>query len=71
MLGLKEKYIIDVNGNKTAVIIDIKDYDRLMTILGEYEEFDSQNVNYDIARGLKDVVDEKCVSVAEFFGEAR
>jgi len=46
MSSVKERYVVDENGNKTGVILDIKDYQR---ILEDLEELDSVRA-YDSAR---------------------
>jgi hypothetical protein len=46
MHNLKERYIIDKKGNRTGVILDIKDYKRL---LEEAEELESIRA-YDAAK---------------------
>ena len=38
MISLKEKYIVDDNGNTTNVIITKKDYDRLVDYIEELED---------------------------------
>ncbi len=38
MISLKEKYIVDDNGNPTNVIITKKDYDRLVQYIEELED---------------------------------
>jgi PHD/YefM family antitoxin component YafN of YafNO toxin-antitoxin module len=49
MLG-KERFVIDTNGNRTAVLIDIDDYQRLVAAL---EEVESMNA-FDRAKSSKD-----------------
>ena len=36
--GISAKYITDENGKKTAVIIDIKDYDDLLSYIEDMED---------------------------------
>lgn len=57
MLELNERYIIDREGKKSAVILDIEEFERLMELLKEYEEieYDTEDVNEDIIEALKDL----------------
>jgi PHD/YefM family antitoxin component YafN of YafNO toxin-antitoxin module len=51
MLG-KERFVINANGNRTAVLIDIDDYQRLIDALEEVESnhaFDSAKSSNDEA----------------------
>ena len=38
MIPVKEKYIVDTNGNTTNVILTKKDYDRLVEYIEELED---------------------------------
>ena len=46
MINIKEKYLIDDNGNRVGVVLNIKDYHRL---LQELEKLDSIRA-YDAAK---------------------
>jgi len=49
MTAIKEKFIVDENGNKTEVVLSIKDYEALIS---ELEEFEDARI-YDIAHSSK------------------
>lgn len=38
MAGLKEKYIVDETGKRTAVLLDIKEYNKLKERLEDYKD---------------------------------
>lgn len=52
MSNIKERYLVDDNGNRIGVVLDIKDYHRL---LQEFEELDSIRA-YDAAKASNDEV---------------
>jgi len=52
MANIKERYLVDDNGNRIGVVLDIKDYHRL---LQELEELDSICA-YDVAKASGDEV---------------
>ena len=52
MISIKERYLVDDNGNRIGVVLDIKDYHRL---LQELEELDSIRA-YDAAKASEDEV---------------
>jgi hypothetical protein len=52
MTAIKERYVVDENGNRISVIIDIDDYRKL---LEELEELECIRV-YDLAKASKDEV---------------
>jgi len=52
MINIKERYLVDDNGNRIGVVLDIKDYHRL---LQELEELDSIRA-YDAAKASGDEV---------------
>ncbi len=52
MSNFKERYLIDGDGNRIGVVLDIKDYHRL---LREIEELDSIRA-YDAAKASEDEV---------------
>ncbi len=37
MLAIKERYVVDENGNRVGVVLDIEDYRRLLEELEELE----------------------------------
>jgi len=37
MTGIKEKYVVDEQGNRVAVLLDLEDYQRLLEELEELE----------------------------------
>ncbi|MCL4534876.1 MAG: hypothetical protein M1370_06910 [Bacteroidetes bacterium] len=50
MPNLKERYLVDEHGNRVGVVLDIKDYRKL---LEELEELDSIRA-YDAAKASRD-----------------
>lgn len=62
-----EKYIMDENGKKTAVIIDIREYEKLRRMISTHEEFDILDLNAEIAMAINEVVKGHTFSVEEFF----
>ena len=52
MINIKERYLVDDNGNRIGVVLNIKDYQRL---LQELEELDSIRA-YDAAKSSGDEV---------------
>lgn len=52
MIGLKEKFIVDDNGNRVEVIIDYNDYERLLEELEEAESIKQ----YDLAKSRNDEI---------------
>jgi len=52
MVSIKGRYVVDEKGNRTGVILNIKDYQR---ILGELEELESIRA-YDSAKASGDEV---------------
>lgn len=52
MINIKERYLIDGNGNRIGVVLDIKDYHRL---LQELEELESIRT-YDASKASEDEV---------------
>jgi len=47
MLKFDERYIVDRGGKKTAVVIDIEEFEGLMELLKRYEEiemYDTEDV---------------------------
>jgi len=39
MFKFNERYIVDPRGKKTAVVIDIEEFEELRELLNRYEEF--------------------------------
>ena len=68
MLPIRERYITDENGKRTAVVIDIEDYTKIKKILEEYD-YDTQDVNVDIAIALKEVERGQVKPIQELFGD--
>jgi len=52
MFALKERYVVDENGNRIGVLLDMTDYARL---LGELEELEAIRA-YDAAKASGDEV---------------
>jgi len=50
MINIKERYLVDDDGNRVGVVLNIKDYHRL---LQELEELDSIRA-YDVAKASGD-----------------
>ncbi|MDI6811681.1 MAG: hypothetical protein QMD80_08485 [archaeon] len=58
MLKVNERYIVDKDGKKSAVILDIEEFEGLMKLLRESEEietYDTEDVTEDIIEALKDL----------------
>ena len=58
MLELDERYIVDREGKKSAVILDIEEFEGLMELLKEYvgiETYDTEDVTKDIIEAFKDL----------------
>lgn len=71
MLEIHENYIINDKGEKTAVVINIDEYNKIKEILKSLGDIDSIDVNYNIAKGLKDVEDGKVFSIDTLFGDEK
>ena len=50
MIEIKERYVVDENGTRVSVQLDVEDYQRL---LGELEELESLRA-YDVAKSSID-----------------
>jgi hypothetical protein len=50
MINLKERYVVDANGDRVAVVLEIEDFQKL---LEELEELDAIRA-YDAAKASKD-----------------
>jgi len=71
MLSVREKYITDENGKRTAVVIDIEDYKKIKKIIEEYDGYDTRNINEDIAIALKEVEQGQVKPIHELFGDLK
>lgn len=75
MIKLKERYIVDENGNRIEVILALEDYQRLLTELEELESIRA----YDAAKssGDEDIPFEQAVSevgqrhIGDLWGNSR
>jgi hypothetical protein len=50
MINIKERYLVDGEGNRIDVVLDIEDYHRLLRELGELDSirvYDAANVSGD------------------------
>ena len=52
MISFKEKYVVDENGERVGVVLDLEDYRK---ILGELEELESIRA-YDAAKSSSDEI---------------
>jgi hypothetical protein len=63
MIKLHEKFIVDQEGKKSGVIINIEDYNRILDILEEYDDIkdfdertsDPEWISYEELKKVKDV----------------
>jgi len=72
MLELNERYIVDREGKKSAVILDIEEFEGLMELLKEYggiEPYDTEDVNRDIIEAFKDLKKGKTHPAREILNE--
>lgn len=72
MLKFNERYIVDGRGKKTAVVIDIKEFEELMEKFKKYEEvemYDTDDVTKDIIEAFKDLKKEKVYFAKEILNE--
>jgi len=72
MLKFDERYIVDRGGKKTAVVIDIEEFEGLMELLKRYEEiemYDTEDVTEDIIEAFKDLKKGKTHSAREILNE--
>ncbi len=67
MIGIKERYVVDENGTRLSVLLDIDDYQRL---LEELEELESIRA-YDTAKASGDEVIPFEQAIAEIERERR
>jgi uncharacterized protein with ACT and thioredoxin-like domain len=71
MLEIHENYNINDKGEKTAVVIDIEEYNKIKEILKTLGDIDCIDVNYAIASGLKDVESGNIYSIDTIFGDEK
>ena len=70
MIKPKERYIVDRDGNKSAVILDIAEFEEVMKQLENYEEpYDTEDVTRDILAALKDIKARKTFPARELLNE--
>ena len=72
MLKFKERYIVDRGGKKTAVVIDIEEFEGLMELVKKYEEietYDTEDVTEDIIEAFKDLKKGRVHSAREILNE--
>ncbi|NQE05785.1 hypothetical protein C5S32_07935 [ANME-1 cluster archaeon GoMg1] len=72
MLELDERYIVDREGKKSAVILDIEEFEGLMEMLKEYggiETYDTEDVTRDIIEAFKDLKKGKIHPAREILNE--
>ena len=74
MLKFKERYIVDRGGKKTAVVIDIEEFEGLMELVKKYEEvetYDTEDVTEDIIEAFKDLKKGRVHSAREIIKSTR
>ena len=72
MLKFNERYIVNRGGKKTAVVIDIEEFEGLMELLKKYEEiemYDTEDVTEDIIEAFKDLKKGRVHSAREILNE--
>ena len=72
MLKFNERYIVDRGGKKTAVVIDIGEFEGLMGLAKKYEEvetYDTGDVTEDIIEAFKDLKKGRGYSARETLNE--
>ena len=72
MLKFNERYIVDRGGKKTAVVIDIEEFEGLMELVKKYEEvetYDTEDVTEDIIEAFKDLKKGRVHSAREILNE--
>ncbi len=72
MVELNERYIVDKDGKKSAVILDIEDFKGVMELLKKYEEIethDTEDVTEDIIEAFKDLKKGKIHLAREILNE--
>jgi len=59
--AIKERYLVDENGNRVAVVLDIAEYDRMLAELEELEDvraFDNAKASGEKPIPIEDALDE-------------
>jgi len=72
MLKFNERYIVNRGGKKTAVVIDIEEFEGLMELVKKYEEvetYDTGDVTKDIIEAFKDLKKGRIHSAREILNE--
>jgi hypothetical protein len=72
MLKFNERYIVNRGGKKTAVVIDIEEFEGLMELAKRYEEvetYDTGDVTGDIIEAFKDLKKGRIHSAREILNE--
>ncbi len=72
MLKFNERYIVNRSGKKTAVVIDIEEFEGLMELVKKYEEvetYDTEDVTEDIIEAFKDLKKGRVHSAREILNE--
>ena len=72
MLKFNERYIVNRGGKKTAVVIDIEEFEGLMELVKKYEEvetYDTEDVTEDIIEAFKDLKKGRVHSAREILNE--
>ena len=68
-MKIHEKYIVNENGEKTAVVISIEEYNRIKELLMSIEKVDCVDINNNIAKALKDIETGRVYSLESIFGD--
>ncbi len=63
MIDLKERYVVDREGKRVAVILDIEEYNRLLEWIADQE--DAQAINAALASGEEGVPLEQAINEIE------
>ncbi|MFQ6072082.1 MAG: hypothetical protein ACE5KT_05195 [Methanosarcinales archaeon] len=73
MISLNEQYITDRKGNRTAVILEINQFNEIMRLLKKYErleeEYDTLDVTADIIEAFKDLKEGRARPARELLNE--
>ena len=72
MLKFNERYIVDRGGKKTAVVIDIEEFEELMGLAKKHDEietYDTEDVTEDIIEAFKDLKKGRIHSAREILNE--
>ena len=71
MIEIHEKYVVDDKGRKTAVIINIEEFEAIKKAIKYLEDYDCLDINYNIAKGLKDIEEGKVHPIEKLFEEEK